>query len=91
MKQAVSAYLVAVATLLLVGCGSGEPKEVVFDQNLPLSVQQWKTLDVGVKYELETLERLRQSDPKLKSERSWARFMKKVVVPQRRTDIPTDY
>ncbi len=76
---------------LMIGCGSGEPEKVVVDADEPLSIEVWNTMDVDTKYEFETLEHLRSSDPKLKSEAQWNRFMKEVVVPQRRIDIPTDH
>ena len=69
----------------------GSETKVVVDADEPLSIEVWNTMDVDTKYEFETLEHLRSSDPKLKSEAQWNRFMKEVVVPQRRIDIPTDH
>ena len=57
----------------------------------PITVEAWKELDVNEKYEFETLERLKLRYPKLNRERNWDKFMRVVVVPERRKDIPTDY
>lgn len=72
------------------GCQQSEPQPTV-NQDQPLSVPQWRELEAGVKYELETLEVLRQSNPKLTSDRNWEKFKKDVIVPQRQIDFPADY
>ena len=73
--------------ILLVGCGQ-PGQEVTFDSH-PLTIEEWNQLQVEEKYELATLERLRANDSKLKSEHNWGVFMRKVVVPQRKLDIPS--
>ncbi|MEL7499764.1 MAG: hypothetical protein AAFN77_19330 [Planctomycetota bacterium] len=80
---------VLLAFCCLVGC-VGETK-VVEDTNGPLSLEDWKVMDVSSKYELETFDRLKLAMPKLKNDKVWEKFMRKVVVPARRIDIPTEY
>ncbi len=86
MKRIASPILLG----LLMGCG-GESNRNVASDNEPLTVEAWKELEVIEKYEPETLERLKLNDPKLTKERNWNKFMRDVVVPERRIDIPTDY
>ena len=61
------------------------------DYKLRQQVIDWKKLEVVEKYEPETLDRLKLNDPMLDKERHWNKFMRDVVVPDRRKDIPTDY
>ena len=82
--------IVIVFALLIAGCGT-KSKEMVATGDQPLTVEEWKLLEVAEKYEPETLERLKMSDPELEEEWNWNRFMRDVVVPERRKDIPTDY
>ena len=75
---------------LTIGCG--QPAETsVAKTNQPLTVDEWKSLDVAEKYAPESLDRLKLNDPKLSSERNWDKFMREVVVPERKKDIPTEY
>ncbi|QEG24299.1 hypothetical protein [Mariniblastus fucicola] len=83
--------VLAITTLTIAAGCSPQPQTATIDPDEPLTVEVWTELDIGQKYELETLEWLRESNPKLKGERQWTKFMKEVVVPQRRKDIPTDY
>lgn len=80
-----------ILALFLVIAGCGKAKVEVATEEQPLSVDEWKLLEVGEKYQPETLERLKVGDEELESERNWNRFMRDVVVPERRMDIPTDY
>ena len=80
--------------LTLLGMFSGCSRQVddgLVQRNQPLSVEEWKQMDVSVKYAPETFARLKQSDSRLDEERAWDAFMKDVVVPQRKIDIPTPY
>ena len=75
---------------LTIGCG--QPAETsVSKTEQPLTVDEWKSLDVAEKYAPESLDRLKLNDPKLSSERNWDKFMREVVVPERKKDIPTEY
>lgn len=71
-----------------VGCGRepNQPREL--QSPTPLSVTEWKQLPVEEKYQPESFERLKLHDPKLRSDRVWHNFMVKVVVPERKKDIP---
>lgn len=84
---------VVLALLVIVGlAGCGDlPDAHLASNDQPMNVEMWKVLDVATKYAPETLERLKRSDPKFENERNWIVFMRNVVVPERRKDIPTDY
>ena len=89
MKR-IGLLVVLCAVIVTSGCGSDSGAEVVFAGG-PLTVEQWKELEVVEKYEPETLDRLKLSYPKLEKEKNWNKFMREVVVPERRVDIPTEY
>lgn len=72
--------------LLAAGCGSAAPEAIELSDTL--TVEQWKTLPIELKYDEATFERLRAQDPTLQTDRGWDRFMKEVIVPERRKDIP---
>lgn len=54
----------------------------------PITVDEWRLLDVDEKYAPETFERLQQSDPQLQTAEGWDQFMRDVVVPSRKVDLP---
>ena len=74
------------------GCGSSTSNSVQPIQDsaeLPLlTLEQWKSLPVEEKYDLATLDRLRQADKSLRPDRAWQKFMKEIVLPERMKDIP---
>ncbi|WP_166831673.1 hypothetical protein [Thalassoroseus pseudoceratinae] len=72
---------------LIVGCG-GEAVEQTDGPPPPLTIEAWKELPIQEKYDGATFERLKDADPKLKSERAWHKFMREVVIPERNIDIP---
>ena len=73
--------------LLYLGCG-GTPAPTVVDTE-PLSVEDWKNMDdMTLKYDPSTFDRLKEADPKLQDEKAWDQFMRTIVVPQRKIDIP---
>jgi len=86
MKRTVMLILICI----LAGCSS-EPDSNVALNDQPISIEAWQELEVAEKYAPETLDRLKLNDPRLENERNWNRFMRSVVVPARRKDIPTDY
>lgn len=73
----------------ILGCGS-EPETAQVNEEA-ITVESWKALDVDVKYEPEIFDRLKLNEPRLSNERNWDRFMRDVIVPERRKDIPTEY
>jgi hypothetical protein len=73
---------------LLTGCGKELPPPQPLGPPTPLSLAEWKKLPVELKYDEATFERLKLADPKLKSPEAWHEFMVKVVVPERKIDIP---
>ena len=80
---------------LAIGCGltgcSDAPQQTVIDLPpvQPLTVDEWKTMPVDTKYENDTFERLKLNDPKLNDEAAWNAFMRSVIVPERKQDIPS--
>lgn len=83
--------LACIGCVLIAGCNSGSDTSNLVQNNEPLSVEEWKMIEGDLKYAPETLDRLKASDPKLNQDKNWERFMRDVVVPERRKDIPTDY
>ncbi len=77
-----------VVLAVLPGCGEEQPPAAPAGPPLPLSVEEWKQLPIEVKYDEATFDRLRDKDAKLQNDRNWHRFMKEVVVPERKLDIP---
>ncbi|MEM9943832.1 MAG: hypothetical protein AAF939_19885 [Planctomycetota bacterium] len=80
--------LIGIILIAAVGCSGGGPAEPVEFDNSPLTLEAWKALDRLEKYDFENLERVREGDPKLKSEKNWGIFMQRVVVPERKKDFP---
>lgn len=72
----------------LCGCGADPAPPAADESGVPLTVADWQALPPERKYEFETLERLKQADPKLENQREWDRFTKSVILPARRRDVP---
>ncbi|QEG16368.1 hypothetical protein [Gimesia maris] len=80
--------------VLLTGCGGsdsdvqiGVPSDVSTPP--PISLDEWNQMtDINQKYDVDTLERLRASDPELESENAWNQFMKEVVMPKMKEEQP---
>ena len=80
--------LLAVAALVvgLAGCGNpGGPAA----RPAPLTVADWKAMPTDQKYTPETLERLKEGDPNLRTAEGWEKFQKTVVAPARKKDFPS--
>jgi hypothetical protein len=73
---------------LMFGCGSPAAPPPPPSAPEPLTVEEWRDLEISEKYDEGTFERLKLTNPKLKSEREWDLFMKKVVIPERKIDMP---
>lgn len=71
------------AALGIAGCGGPAPTPPA-----PLSVADWKAMPADHKYTPETLERLKEGDPKLQTPEGWEAFQKTVVQPARKKDLP---
>ena len=70
------------------GCGS-EPSPVSpLPDPGPLTVEEWRQLPIEEKYDDGTFQRLKKHNPKLASRRLWDKFMREVVIPERKRDIP---
>lgn len=54
----------------------------------PLTIEQWKNLPVEEKYDEAILQSLRDAAPNLRADRNWQRFLREVVLPERKRDIP---
>lgn len=73
--------------VVVVGCGSPKPPPPPAAPQ-PLTVEEWRDLEISEKYDEGTFERLKLNDPKLKSEEEWNKFMRRVVIPERKADMP---
>ena len=49
---------------------------------MPLTLAQWQQMDETSKYELETLERLKESVPEYHDNQKWQQFLVEEVVPR---------
>lgn len=85
--RATIGLLALVTAIALVGCGE-KPVEADAALTAPLSVEQWKGLPVETKYEVSTLERVKDGDPKFQQQREWDKFLRTVVNPARKKEAP---
>lgn len=79
------APVILVIAACLTGCGS-QPASAPAEG--PLTLEQWKALPPEAKYEIDTLERLKQGNPKLQDQREWDRFTRDVLLPAKKKDQP---
>ena len=80
--------MLTLAMAAILGCRD-ETAEPAAPATLPtLSIEEWKKLPVEEKYDGGTFERLRDADKSLRPDRAWQKFMKEVVIPERKIDIP---
>jgi hypothetical protein len=75
-------------TLTVVGCGHQQADESTSDA--PLTMEQWKALPSQTRYEIETLERLKQGTPKLQNQREWDRFTREELLPMKNKEMPRE-
>lgn len=84
----ISLAFAVLAIAAFAGCG-GEPKPAPLAPPTALTLEEWKAMtDIPDKYDGATLDRLRMGNPKLQSERAWDAYIKQVIVPERKKDIP---
>jgi len=74
-----------VVAACLAGCGSPPPSARA---ESPLTLEQWKALPAETKYEIDSLERLKQGSPKLQDQREWEKFTRDVLLPARKKELP---
>lgn len=79
--------LFLIAALVLPGCGESNSEETV-DTTGPLTVEEWKALPTSLKYDERSFDRLKENDKELQTKQGWDKFMREVVVPERKKDIP---
>ena len=80
--------LTLLITVAALGCGNEATPPLPMPELPTLTVEQWKALPVEEKYDEATFERLREADKSIRSDRAWQKFMKDVIVPERKIDIP---
>jgi len=61
-----------------VGCGGSEPATGLA---APLSLAEWRQMDEASKYELDTLECLKESVLEYRDDQKWQQFLVEEVVP----------
>lgn len=81
-------FALITSAVLMAGCGRTQSPPQPIAPPTPLSVEEWKKMPVDLKYDELSFERLKLADPRLQNEAVWNEFMIKVVVPERKIDIP---
>jgi hypothetical protein len=76
--------LLLAAALGLAGCG-GKPTGTPI---VPLRVEDWKAMPSDQKYTAQTLERLKEGDPKLQTAEGWELFSRTALPEARKRDFP---
>jgi hypothetical protein len=76
---------VLLGSILVIGCGAKHPPPA---PTAPLTIEEWKELPVDTKYEIGTLERLKEGTPKLQDDREWHQFARTVLVPAKKRELP---
>lgn len=76
--------LLAMLALSLAGCG----RRITHPPSEPLTVEAWTALPPETKFEIATLERLKQGTPQLQDDREWDRFARTVLNPARKKELP---
>ncbi|MCE9562457.1 MAG: hypothetical protein K8U57_10435 [Planctomycetes bacterium] len=76
------------AVAMLAGCGGDKPTGLDPAATAPLTIEQWKALPAEAKYQVPNLERLKDGDPKFKDEREWEKFLRTVVNPGKKKELP---
>jgi hypothetical protein len=74
------------AVLAAGGCGPRPAATPTPRPTGPLAVADWHALPAAQKYAPETLERLKEGDPKLQTQRGWDAFYANVLRPSREKD-----
>jgi hypothetical protein len=69
--------------LTLTGCGRAAPPSPE-----PLLFGDWQSLPREQKYQTDTLERLKKSDPKYEALEVWDVFVRSTILPSRQRDFP---
>ncbi len=80
--------LFSLTIAIAIGCSSPKNEIIEIQPPTALTITDWATLPVEEKYAPETFERLKIGDPKLNDEENWDKFMREVIVPARKIDIP---
>lgn len=85
--------LITLFPILFYGCGDSSGVEIgkpsVIPPKAPLSIEEWKAIsDHHEKFDIDTLEHLRKSDPELESDKAWKKFMDEVVGPEMKNKLP---
>jgi hypothetical protein len=86
------ANLTSIRTLLValaftgLGCFGNAPTPPQVETGA-LTFDEWKSLPPETRYEEVTVERLRSSDPRLRSESAWAAFVRKNITPLRKQEL----
>jgi hypothetical protein len=71
---------------VLIGCSTQRSRNT--QAQTPLTLDAWKQLPPTQKYEIATLERLKEGEPTLKEPREWDTFTRTVLLPSKRKEQP---
>ena len=87
MKRSTARWFGGMAlSAALVGCSSKGSMAVT--AQTPLTIDDWKQLPPAQKYEVPTLERLKQGEPKLNDPREWDKFTRTILLPSKQKELP---
>ncbi len=75
--------LLLLSLSIIVGCGG---TRLPSPETEPLTLEKWTVLPATTKYEVETLERLKEGTPKLQDDREWAKFTRAVLIPAKKKE-----
>jgi len=64
----------ALVFVVATGCSGNVPPPPVSDSG-PLTVEEWRQINPNERYDAIYIERLRQSDPKLRTKKGWREFV----------------
>lgn len=77
--------LMFAAALLAFGCSANPATDL---SNEPLALEEWRVMPSEAKFQAATMERLKLGNPKLQDDREWERFLRTVVIPARKKELP---
>ena len=77
-REAMKNAIILLLLVAFVGCSGNEEAKGL---TMPLTLAQWQQMDETSKYELETLERLKESVPEYHDNQKWQQFLVEEVVP----------
>ncbi len=82
LKRLLGLSFLSIGMASLAGCGKDPPPGSL--QQTPLTMDQWQQLPPEERYNIDSLERLKLGQPRLRDQRVWEQFTRKVLLPGKR-------